>query len=276
MSGVLLEPLAGRPPGAVSWSEPSPLTRVTSRASDAAPLATVGVVAASVMVWFLERSLLGQVHRGLSVGYLALGGLPNADIIGRGNPSQLWRWVSSGLVHDRGNPLHLVSNTVVLLMVGSVIERLYGRLAVLACLSVGLVAGSLIWLEASALGFASQPDYTIGLSPGVCALIGVLLVYGYRKRGELSLELSQAMRAQAVIGIGLMTLIGAVVPNLNNLAHAGGLVAGVVLGFCLPVNRQGGTPVLSWRVTMAFAMVLAASAVSILWAAQNLVGRLQG
>jgi rhomboid protease GluP len=275
MSGVLLEPIAGRPAGAASWSGPSAIRRVTVRASDAAPLATVSVVAVLVVMWFLERALSGQVHRGLTIGYLAFGGLPNAEIIGRGGPSQLWRWVSSGLVHDRGNPLHVVSNSLVLIMVGSVIERLYGRVVVLGCLALGVVAGSLTWLEASALGLAAQPDYTIGLSAGICALIGVLVVYGYRKRGELSQELSQAMRAQASVGIGLMALIGLVVPNLNNIAHVGGLAAGVLIGFCLPIAREGRPLLLGWRTRVTFSLVLGASSAAILFAAQNLIWRLQ-
>ena len=242
--------------------------------ADSAPLATAGVVVALVVVWFLERALSGQVHGGRTIGYLAFGGLPNADIIGRGTPAQLWRWVSSGLVHDRTNPLHLVSNSLVLLMVGSVIERLYGRLMVLSCLALGVVAGSLTWLEASALGLAAQPDYTIGLSAGICALIGVLLIYGYRERLDLSQELSQAMKAQAALGIGMMALIGLVVPNLNNIAHVGGLVAGAVIALCLPTRRGERTLSLGWRTQAAFSFVLALSAVSVLLAGHNLIGRL--
>jgi membrane associated rhomboid family serine protease len=276
MSGLLLEPIAVRPSGAVAWSGPSAIRRVTSRASDAAPLATLCVVASLGVVWILERVLSGQVHRGLTIGYLAFGGLPNAGIVGRGDPSQLWRWVSSGLVHDRSTPLHVISNSLALIMVGSVIERLYGRVALLACVALGVVAGSFTWLEASALGLAGEPEYTIGLSPGICALIGVLLVYGYRRRGDLSRELSQAMRAQATVGIGLMALLGLVVPNLNNLAHAGGLVAGVMIGVCLPVTQPGRPLTLSWRTRTIFSVVLAASAAAILFAGQNLIWRLNG
>jgi membrane associated rhomboid family serine protease len=274
MSGVLLEPLASRPISAVSWHGPSAVRRGTSRVTDTAPLATVGVVAALVVVWFFERAFSGQVHGGRSIGYLAFGGLPNADIIGRGSPAQLWRWVSSGLVHDHNNPLHLVSNSLVLIMVGSVIERLYGRLVVLSCLALGVVAGSLTWLEASALGLAAQPDYTIGLSAGICALIGVLLVYGYRERLDLSQELSQAMKAQAALGIGMMALIGLVVPNLNNIAHVGGLVAGALIALCLPTRRGERRLALGWRTQGAFLIVLALSTLSVLLAVQNLIVRL--
>ena len=276
MSGALLEPVASRPASAaVAWRAPSALRSGTSRLAQAAPPAISCVVASLLAVWLIEQVFFGQRHGGRAIGYLAFGGLPNADIIGRGNPSQLWRWVSSGLLHDRSNPLHLLSNSLVLVMVGSVIERLYGRLIVLSILALGVVAGSLTWLEASALGLAAQPDYTIGLSAGICALIGVLLVYGYRERHDLSQELSQAMKAQAVLGIGLMSLIGLVVPNLNNIAHLGGLVAGAAIGMCLPARRDGRMLAIGWRARSAFMMVLSLSAVSVLFAAQNLIERLQ-
>jgi rhomboid protease GluP len=274
MSGALLEPIDSRSVKAVSWRGPSAIRRGTRRVADAAPPVTLCVAASLVAVWFLERALSGQVDGGRTVGYLAFGALPNADIVGHGDPSQLWRWVSSGLVHDRSNPLHLVSNSLVLTMVGSVIERLYGRLVVLTCLVLGVVAGSLTWLEASALGIAAEPDYTIGLSAGICALVGIMLVYGYRERHHLSQELSQEMKAQAVLGIGLMVLIGLVVPNLNNIAHAGGLVAGALIALCLPTTQVGTTLALGWRTRTAFSIVLVVSVVCVMLAGQNLIGRL--
>jgi membrane associated rhomboid family serine protease len=273
MSTALLEPADRAWVRAVSWRVRSAIATDTIRLARVAP-ATLCVVASIVAVWFLERALSGQVHGGRTIGYIAFGGLPNAAIAGRGDPSQLWRWVSSGLVHDRSNPLHLVSNSLALIVVGSVIERLYGRLVVLSVLAVGVAAGSFTWLTVSALGLAAEPDYTIGLSAGVCALVGIMLVYGYRERHHLSHARAQAMKAQAALGIGLMLLIGLVVPNLNNVAHAGGFVAGALIAFCLPTTQDGRTLILGWRTRAVFSIVLVASVVSAIFAAHNLIGRL--
>jgi len=64
------------------------------------------------------------------------------------------------------------------------------------------------------------------------------------------------------------------VPNLNNIAHVGGLVAGAVIALCLPTRRGERTLSLGWRTQAAFSFVLALSAVSVLLAGHNLIGRL--
>jgi rhomboid protease GluP len=252
----------------------SPGQRVSSRLREfvrTAP-ATLGVVACLTAVWFLERALVGQVRGTRTIGYLALGALPNADIIGRGSPDQWWRFIGSGLIHDRTNPLHLVSNSLALLMVGSAIERLYGRVVFLGTLSLGVVAGGISWLLASELGFAAEPDYTIGCSAGICALVGMMLVYGYRHRASMDAAHAYSMKAQATLGIAVMLLIGLIVPNLNNVAHAGGLVCGAVLGAVVPSKLSAAG--VGWRVRTFLWAVLLVSFWSVVFAGQNVIGRL--
>ncbi len=273
MNSAVVGPAVSRSLPTASWRGLSAVRSGAHRFIGTMP-ATVGVVLSLVAVWFLERALSGQVHGGRTVGYLAFGALPNAGIVGRGDPSQLWRWLSSGLIHDRASPLHLVVNSLALLMVGAVIERLYGRLVMLSCLALGVAAGSFTWLFASSLGLAAAPDYTIGLSGGVCALVGMMLVYGYRERHHLARESAEGMKAQAALGIALMLLLGLAVPNLNNWAHAGGLAAGALIACVLPPPHNGSQPALGWRARIAFSMVLFASALAVALAAQNLIGRL--
>jgi rhomboid protease GluP len=159
-------------------------------------------------------------------------------------------------------------------MVGSVIERLYGRLVVLATLALGVVAGGFSWLAASAVGLAAEPDYTIGLSAGISALVGMMLVYGYRERHHLRRARADAIKVQAALGIALMLLIGLVVPNLNNVAHAGGLVCGALIACVLPTTPAEGHLTLGWRTRVTLSIVLIAAAVSLVLAAQNVIGRL--
>lgn len=240
-------------------------------------LATVDRVSSApslVAIWLLEDALATQVHGGRRVGYMAFGALPNVTIAGRGDPSQLWRWVSSGLVHMRGNPIHLIGNTVALLLVGWQIERLYGRLVVLGSVALGIAAGSLAWLSASSLGLVPQPEYTVGVSAGICALVGLMLAYGFRERHQLSKRRARSMQVKAGIGIVLMVLLGVMVQGLNNDAHAGGLVAGCLIGLRLPTSDRGLRPSLSSHTRSVFLAVLILAAAAILFAAQNLIMRL--
>lgn len=239
----------------------------------AAPV-TCGVIAAMSAVWVLEQALFGQTHGSRKIGYLAFGGLPNAEIIGRGSPEELWRFVASGLVHDSTSPLHLLVNASALAMVGSCIERAYGRLVVLATLVLGVVVGGATWMAASALGLAALPDYTIGLSGGICALVGMMLVYGYRERATLGSDEAHAMRLRATLGIALMVLIGLTITSLNDFAHAGGLVAGTAVALLLPVRGRQGRHSIGWRARLLFSTVVGLATVSMVFAGVNLVDRL--
>ena len=241
--------------------------------AEAAP-ATLLVLIAMAAVWVVEREVIGQVHGGRTIGYLAVGALPNADIPGRGNPGEWWRYVTSGLVHDTSSPVHLFGNGIALLAVGGAIERVYGRLVMVATLVFGVVMGGVAWMVASSLDLVAEPDYTVGCSAGICALIGLMLVYGYRERNDILKERAVAMRSQAALGIALMLLLGMVVANLNNVAHAGGLVCGATIGLLLPTRAVGGRAAVGWRLRIAATAMIAVWLVAIGFAAQNLLGRL--
>jgi rhomboid protease GluP len=237
---------------------------------------TLLVVAFLVGVWLLETALSGQRHGTRTIGYLAFGALPNADIIGRGNPGEWWRFVSSGLLHDRSSPVHLAANSAALILVGSVVERLFGRLLLISTLVLGVVAGGITWMVASAEGLVAAPDYTVGISAGICALIGMMLVYSYRAGPSLDRVHALWMKTGGYLGVTLMLLIGVLVPNINNVAHAGGLACGAVLGLVPPVRISRRTPRLPARARILLSSVVVLSVVSIGFAGQNLVGRLTG
>jgi rhomboid protease GluP len=232
------------------------------------------VVACLVGAWFLERGLVGQIHGTATIGYLAFGALPNAHIIGRGSPDQWWRFVTDGLVHDQTSPLHVAADSAALIMVGSVIERLHGTLLLLSTLVLGVVAGGLSWMVASALGFAAAPDYTAGCSAGICALVGMVLVYGYRAGPSIDPMHALSMKAGATVGVALMLLIGLIVPNLNNVAHVGGLMCGALLALVLPIRPSDRPPQLGLRARAVPSSVVVLSVVSIGFAGQNLISRL--
>jgi rhomboid protease GluP len=275
MATSLLEPVE---PRVASIAAPSrPLGEAVAwrvRDTLASAPATFLLVAVLVAMWLLERALVGEVRGGRSIGYLAIGALPNADIVGRASPDQWWRFISSALEQDRTNPLHLMVNGSALIMVGSAMERRYGQLVMLATLVLGVFAGGATWMAASALGFAAVPDYTIGCSAGISALIGMMLVYGYRERATLGRREADSMKAQATLGIALMLLIGLVVPNLNNVAHAGGLVCGVLLAMILPSRAGRGGRGLPRATTVVLSLVLVLAVASIGFADDNLVTRL--
>ena len=68
--------------------------------------------------------------------------------------------------------------------------------------------------------------FTIGASAAICALIGSLLYYGKSRGGTYG-----AMVYREVGGwVVSLFLFGFIVPGINNWAHGGGVISGILLG----------------------------------------------
>jgi rhomboid protease GluP len=241
-------------------------------ASMGAAAATWSLVAAMVAVWFLERAVAGQVHGGWPIGVLSLGALPNVSIAGRGSSSDWWRYVSSALLHQ--SPVHLAGNAIGVLVVGTLAERLYGRLVMLATFVLTAVAAGGLWVAASSVGLAPLATYTVGASGGLCGLIGLLVIYGSRPGTGGDPRHATAARIRALVATGLLLLGGSELPGVNNLSHAAGLFCGLLLGALLPPLPGHGGHRLHPAVRVGLAVVLAAALLALAVAGQHLGARL--
>ena len=124
--------------------------------------------------------------------------------------------------------LHLGFNMWVLWDAGRLTERLFGHfnLAWIYIFS-GLLASlsSLYW---------NQDDVaSIGASGAVFGIFGALIGYLLRQRQTIpQLLLKQLMRS-ALIFTGITLFLGATIPAIDNAAHIGGLVSGLIMGLLL-------------------------------------------
>ena len=140
------------------------------------------------------------------------------DAIRRG---EVWRLLTAGLVH--GGAVHLLLNASVLANVGRIVERLLGGPRMLAVLWGGVLTGSLA-------SFATNPHPSVGISGGLFALVGALLVVGLRHRRALPPP-ARRMLVRAPIEIIVLNIaLGLALPIIDNSAHLGGLAGGVLLG----------------------------------------------
>src|SRR5690349_20182233 len=128
----------------------TPTLQLHSRSRISAPARATAVRAAQpaiaawsvagfiVAVWLLEEILIGTVHGGRPLGYLAFGALPNATVAGRGGPGDWWRYLTTGLVHVNG--AQVLINVTTLLLVGRRVERRHGALVVLGTSAISAAA----------------------------------------------------------------------------------------------------------------------------------------
>ena len=148
-------------------------------------------------------------------------GALNAKKVDNGDWTRLFRSV---FLH--GDLLHLALNGFALFVLGRIGEGIYGvwRFALLIGLS-GFLGSVLSW----SMGATN----TVGASGAIFGLLGALVVYGWKRRESLNTAFGQALRKQLAFW-GIVNLaVGFAIPFVDNAAHCGGLVAGLLLGMVL-------------------------------------------
>jgi rhomboid protease GluP len=162
---------------------------------------------------------------------------------------QIWRLLTVTLVHGSPPPadappgvnpflpitlIHLGFNMYALYLVGPIVERLYGPTRFVALYVVAAIAASL-----GTFAFGSAALGT-GASGAIFGLFGIVFV---ATRLHLPVLDSQSRRLASQIGMLIIIniLIGFSLGVVDNLAHIGGVVGGILLGIAFP---PGNVPTL--------------------------------
>ncbi len=130
-----------------------------------------------------------------------------------------WRLATTTFLH--GSWLHLILNTWSLWSVGIWAQRAWGGMWTLLLFALGAVGGAL-----GSMAWAEAP-MVVGASAGVLAIAGALLVG--RLFGDAGVRRTLAPISPIGIGVtlGILFLVGAMVPVIAQAGHVGGLVAGL-------------------------------------------------
>jgi len=129
-----------------------------------------------------------------------------------------WTFISASFLH--GGILHIFFNMMALRQLAPFVIDAFGlnRFAILY-LWTGVAGFFLSWL-------AGIP-FTIGASAPICGLIGAILYYGKSRGGFYG----EAIYRQAMGWVVGLVLFGLFLPGINNWAHGGGIVSGLLLAF---------------------------------------------
>jgi rhomboid protease GluP len=140
-----------------------------------------------------------------------------------------WTLVTASFLH--GGLLHLFFNMAALWQLGPFVQQIFGTHRFLVLYVASGTAGFL-------LSYLAGIPFTIGASAGLCGLIGAILYYGKSRGGFLG----ESVYRQATGWIVGLVLFGLLVPGINNWAHGGGLVAGLLMAFALGYKERNGEP----------------------------------
>ncbi len=225
------------------------------------------IVLANVGVHFLHPdsaggSLPDLIRWGANIAPLTLTGEP-------------WRLVTSMFLH--AGLLHLALNMYMLVAFGGVVERAFGAIRfTIVYLVSGLFGGllSALWYAHRTLAHAMPVNgdavtqeqlplvVSVGASGALMGIAGASLAYWFvANRGQADAE-ALHMRRAMVQTIGLTLVMGFLLPVVDNAAHIGGLLAGMILGalFSLAgrIDKAIGRLLANALVAAASMLVLAA------------------
>lgn len=137
-----------------------------------------------------------------------------------------WRLLTCMFLH--GGVIHLTLNMLALWESGLVLTRLFGNLSFLfVYFCAGLVGGAL------SLFFSAQGNVSVGASGAIFGVMGALLVAVMRHQERMRLVGSKKLKTTLGAYIVLSLLYGFTQPGIDNAAHVGGLLAGMLCGFAL-------------------------------------------
>jgi membrane associated rhomboid family serine protease len=161
---------------------------------------------------------------------LAFGAKSNYEI----DSGEFWRFITPIFLHI--GPLHLAFNSYALWIVGPQVEKLYGASRFLLLYVLTGIAGV-------AASYWYHPlDPSAGASGAIFGLFGVLLVFSFRYRKTIPSFFSKALGKGILLTVGINLVIGWMIPQVDNSAHLGGLIAGALLAAVVPFQRPGEIP----------------------------------
>jgi len=142
---------------------------------------------------------------------------------------EVWRFFTSMFLHIGFE--HLLFNGYALFIFGSQMERFYGHSRFV---TIYILAG----LFGSLFSFAfREGGLSAGASGAIFGIIGTQVAFFFKYRHLLG-EFGRSNLMNALIITGINVVFGLTSPGIDNLAHLGGLIAGVLLGYGLTPRYQ--------------------------------------
>ncbi|MBS1130518.1 MAG: Rhomboid-like protein [Proteobacteria bacterium] len=143
-----------------------------------------------------------------------------------------WRLGSALFLHF--GILHLLLNMAALWDVGQWVERMYGTLRFAVIYLTAGLTGNLLSLVANAGAAVSG-----GASGAIFGIYGALLSYLWLERSSIHPGEFRWLFWAAMGFSGATIIFGLLVPGIDNAAHVGGWIAGVLMGVLLIRSEPG-------------------------------------
>lgn len=154
---------------------------------------------------------------------------------------EYWRLVTAMFLHGDGtivgDALHLGMNLLALFQLGSLYEVMFGtKRFVFIYFVTGIAASITSALRLEPFGAS------VGASGAIFGILGAFVFSVLRSPRWRHERAAKNLVAQCVFWILANIAIGARIPQIDNAAHIGGLIAGLLLGAALPHKVKPPNP----------------------------------
>lgn len=183
------------------------------------PYATVSLVIINMVV-FLLMYLFG--NGSTNVGTLLNFGANYGPLVRNG---EYFRLITAAFLH--AGLLHLLFNCYALYIVGAQIESFLGKTKFLLIYFFSALAASL-------MSMLFYDGLSVGASGAIFGLFGALLYFGYHYR----VYLGNVLKSQIIPLILINLLFGFVVSGVDNAAHIGGLIGGLLMTMTVGIKYK--------------------------------------
>ena len=166
---------------------------------------------------------------------------------------RFWTLISASFLH--GGIFHIAFNMMAFYQLGPFILQEFGFHRFIN-----------LYIITGAVGFATSvlfgTPFTIGASASICGLIGAIIYYG-KSRGD---SYGEAIYKQAMGWVIGLVIFGLIFSGIDNWAHGGGLLSGILLAFIMGYNDNKQES--AWCKILAYACILLTAAV-LIWSVAN-------
>lgn len=138
---------------------------------------------------------------------------------------EYYRLITSGFLHI--GIIHLAFNNYALYIIGAQIEGFFGKIKYLIIYLFSILIGNL-------LSLLFIEGISAGASGGIFGLLGAMVYFGYHYR----VYFGTVIKSQILPLIAINLLIGFSLSGINNFAHMGGLVGGVLAAMAVGVKYK--------------------------------------
>lgn len=152
-----------------------------------------------------------------------------------------WRLGSAMFLHF--GALHLSMNMLALWDGGKLVERMFGPLRFLGIYVMSGIAGNLL-----SLVIQGNEAVSGGASGAIFGIYGALLVYVWYARHQMQQVEFRWLFWGAMAFSALTIGMGFIIPGIDNSAHIGGFLTGIVCAvLCLPASATRHSHLQKWR-----------------------------